>query len=370
MANRIVETTPGLEILLAREGERAFLFADGSGTITVAGQNTNTQIGGSPSQTVDGRAFALPYSGRMLWLEHVDIALWGLVEGSSAYVQMFIPAVATSKALAFYYRTVVKSGESVRIPIRQFLRPRDIHATIGTPPGIAFTTRGFFPALGVDTTVRMMTTVLGVYMTDDIDFGAPKVALIVGDSQSYGDAYGASQTHLNWHFKVRDYLKSLGNRIRVVSIAQPGRTTSDAAIDSLQSRYDAIDSNIVFYALGTNDAILAASGYVDTYEANLRSFWARHAAQKPRVPLVVIPPGPLNDDAEETRGALIRARAASVVSSIANPFLKVIDIGTAFNRATTSFFRPADKIHWSDTGHAAVAAAVETGLAAQSVRVA
>lgn len=119
--------------------------------------------------------------------------------------------------------------------------------------------------------------------------------------------------------------------------------------------------------LGTNDAILAASGFADTYETNLRAFWGWWSKRNPTAALIVAPPGPLGLAANETNAATLRARAASVVAAIGAPRLKLVQIGGAFDRTVSSFYRPSDQVHWSDAGHAAVAATLQAGLSVAGI---
>jgi lysophospholipase L1-like esterase len=118
---------------------------------------------------------------------------------------------------------------------------------------------------------------------------------------------------------------------------------------------DGVEANIGLYALGANDAIIAAGGFVDTYEANLRSNCAWWQAQYPGKPLIVATPPPVNNVGYEANAALIRARAATVVASLGNPRITCCDFGGAFSATDATKFRGGDQVHQNTAGHAALA---------------
>lgn len=345
-----------LMAILEQEGEWTELHVNGA-TAAIDSTATNTTICSNPSNTAAGGAvFSQPVVGRCMWVESITIEC-----SQDAYLQVGMLGDINGKLPAFNYRTVVKANTPHTVKVRQFWRQRRLQT-----PSLVLSARDFRSTF-TGQVVKGSITMLGYVVTDDLNFYADKTLLVVGDSLDYGDGYGPSKSEkLHTHI-LRDYFKSMGADVRLLSFAIPGYTSSMVYDEMIRGRYDPFEPSVCIYKIGTNDAVLAAAGFVNTWSANMQAFWGRLKQRAPNCTMVVVPPGPLNDATNEASGALIRARAASDIASLASPRLKCCDIGSAFDRTNTTFFKAGDQIHWSDSGQAAVGSVEMAFMAAQGI---
>lgn len=347
---------------IAREGETLTLYAEGSVTLTPS-QSASSPLTVTTTVNNTTASNAAPLggagAGRMLWIEAVRIGFAGLPAGTTVTWQLGGYGDPDGKFPQFILRGTYSAGggDSI-IPVRQLFRPnRQLKSDL------VFSIRNVGAAVASNTTVYGVVNITGIELTDDPNFNADKTFLVVGDSLSYGKGYGPSVSSALWTHKIRDRYRALGHDIRLVSFAQPGRTSGQfEAADRQYGKLHGIKANLGMYALGTNDALLAAANFPDTWEANFRAFWAEWAAQQPQAPLIVPSCGPLALTADNANAATLKTRQAAVVASIASPRCVFVDITTAFDRTVASFFRAGDNVHWSDTGHAAVYAAIDAAL--------
>ena len=287
----------------------------------------------------------------MWWVDNFTIGFVGLPSGTMISWQLAGYGDNDGKFPQFVLRgTFFAGGPACVVPVRQFFRPSRTDKS-----GLVLSVRNVSPALGSNTTVTGVVTGIGAELTDDPNFGASKTLAVFGDSLNYGKGYGPTLTQDMYAFKIRDYYKSQGNNMRIVSFSQPGRTSSMfEQRDRGAGKLDFLQPSVGVYALGTNDAILAAGGFDTTWASNFQTFWNWWSGRYPNVPLLVITPGPLQLTADFNNATTLRTAMAAKVAAIGSNLCKLIDISAAFTRTDTSYYRSSDNVHWNTLGHAAV----------------
>lgn len=208
-------------------------------------------------------------------------------------------------------------------------------------------------------------SVSGWRMADDIDFGAPRVAMFVGDSIINGTGPTISATMYPYIFK--SYLASVGPRARVVLKSISGATSSDHEQYRAGGWHDINQCDLIFYGVGVNDAIGGVSGA--TFTANLTAFWSWASRRYPIAKVVILGASPLENNTQEAAAVTLRAAASAFVASVNAPNrLAFIDLGSSFDRTVTSNYvgtdTPGSRLHPNNTGHAAIAATIQSGWAA------
>jgi lysophospholipase L1-like esterase len=201
----------------------------------------------------------------------------------------------------------------------------------------------------------------GWRLTDDLDYGAPKVIMVVGDSIVNGQ-YGATQTKDWWPMLFKSAIGLTGQRARVVLKSTHGSNTTQHETWRANGYHNIAQCDLCFYALGANDAVGGASGA--TYTANLTAFWNWYRFRYPNGKMIVLGPAPIENDTSEANAVAIRAAAASYVSSVASSRLAYVDLGSAFDRTLESavyysFDTPGSRIHPNTAGHAAIGAIIK-----------
>lgn len=203
----------------------------------------------------------------------------------------------------------------------------------------------------------------GWRFADDLDFGAPNVAMFVGDSILNGT--GPTTTPRMWPYIFKSFLASRGQRTRVVLKSVSGTTSSDHEAFRSAGYHDIRHADLIVYALGVNDAVTGVSP--STYTANLTAFWNWVASRYPESKLLVLGVSPLENNTSETNAVALRSAAAAFVASVNQPNrLAYINLGAAFDRTLTttvyaSTDTPGSRIHPNDTGHAAIASTIQAG---------
>jgi len=364
----IIGAPRDLQTILVQEGEDFTAYSSPAAVTLTAAQAQasplNLGISFDNTTAVGGASLGGNGPGRMIWIENIIFGIIGLPAGTSVTFAIGGYGDADGKFPQLILRGVYSAGQGgMVIPVRRLFRPNRTNKS-----GLVATVRDVKPAVGSDTAIQATASIQGYELADDPNFNARETLLVVGDSLDYGKGYGPTATADISSFKVRDRYRALGHDLRIVSFSQPGRTSTQfEETDRKSGKLHPIRANLGLYGLGTNDVLLAAGGYVDTWETNFRAFWADWSKINPASPLVVRNVGPLNDNTANTNAAALRTRQASVVASIASTKCILADISTAFDRTNTSFFRASDQVHWNTAGHAAVYTAIDTALTAAGV---
>lgn len=274
---------------------------------------------------------------RAYWLESVTIT-----SNRAAYFRFQVvgpTAYGTWPTMDFH--AIVQPGNAVTIPIRR----------------VASGGMGEFPAVYLKeyldstlTGVRVSVAISGQVLSDDLNFGAAKPLLFIGDSIWNGTGPTTKENFIPW--MIRKYYTDAGEDVRMLNQSISGSTSVGHEVLRARGRYDHRGLGAIFYSLGANDAVQAISAA--TYQANVAAFIAWKQRQYPQIPLVIFGCTPHENNTNEAAAALIRTAGAAAVTAANDSKVKFCDLGNSFNRATSANYvgsdTPGSRIHPSDTG--------------------
>lgn len=196
----------------------------------------------------------------------------------------------------------------------------------------------------------------------DMDYDAPYIMEVLGDSNTVGPFAGeASQL---WHWIVRKWYRDRGVRIRIVERAYGGKSTVHfEEYRGSRKLVNPYTANIVFYALGTNDQSTSSTILKD----NLRKMINTKLEENPKCRFVIM--GPMPKRGQETEMNAVRTAYSQVAAEYAtanNHFVKFINCGGLFDPAPNTYYElPAnDGTHFNAAGHALWGNAIIAGLQA------
>jgi len=348
--------------ILAQEGEDLTLYSESTASIlttTTSASPANMNMG-LDNTTANGASLVPPGPGRMYYMQSISVSLVGLPTGTCASFQVGGYGDTDSKFPQFVLRSSYCAGAPPTVfPVNKLFRYSRTARS-----GLAGTIRTVSPAVSSTTAVTVVASATGVELTDDPAFFADKTIVVFGDSLNYGKGYGPAQTQDLYAFKYRDALRAAGQDVRIVSFSQPGRSSTMMEADRASGKFDFLSPATGIYAEGTNDALIAAAGFDNTWAANFTAFWNWWHAKWPTSPLYVVTPGPLKLSADSANAATLVAKMTATVAAINSPLCKLINISNAFDRTDPGniYFRPSDNVHWSTAGHAAVWTSMQSQL--------
>lgn len=204
--------------------------------------------------------------------------------------------------------------------------------------------------------IKVHAGLSGYRIADDMRFDAAKVLLMVGDSiQATGPANGSYRDALAiW--KVRDCLLSRGKDYRLVMKQVSGTTSSTADLWRRYGYLDAPQADLACYQMGANDATTALAPA--TYQANWAAFASWALARWPSCRVLFLGTTPAEKNADEAYLATLRSDMSAFVASLANPRVKYLDLGSAFDRTVSANYASTDtagsRLHPSVQGNQAV----------------
>jgi hypothetical protein len=199
----------------------------------------------------------------------------------------------------------------------------------------------------------------GCLLTDDMNWSAPRIMMVVGDSTCAGSS-GATSMGM-WEFKARDYVRTaLGKDIRIVLKCLSGTQSNDHAGFDQMGWYDLGPTvAISMWRLGINDA---AQGLTPaTVAANMVAYYNKRRKLNPTEDIWFFGPTPLLTPAYESNAAAIRAGMQAQVATLQASDGKVhyCNLGTAWT--ATDATKTSDGTHYpSDTTEALVWNVVKT----------
>jgi lysophospholipase L1-like esterase len=332
------------------EGDPATLTALFSGTLT----------GGATNQAL--ATFSLPSLTRAFYCESIILS-----SNKQLDLQVQLEQIALS-SVGQVIRIVTGQFQPVQIPIRALFRPGMV-ATAGGSTSIGTTAN----RNGIDATLTgaiVNGSMIGHSLYDDFDFGATKVGLIIGDSISNGTA-GITQKYNSYEWKLRERFRANGSRLRLVTKAVSGTTTTDHERQRAFGMYTLQQVDLIIYMLGMNDALQSIAG--STTQANLAAAITWKQRNYPNALMLVLGTTPAqNNTTESYLAGTTRPALSAAVSAAADNKVKYIDLTNAFDRTLdTTVYASSDtagsRIHPNDTGHAGVYSAVDTALTSMGI---
>ena len=335
---------------LVREGQRINVTATGSANVAAGAVNTAIATASS----------AIPLIGKAVWIERVDVFMSSLVRGQVLF--------NTDAAGRFGQYLDAFLGRSASFQVNQLFRAYELSNGV-----ITMAVRQLFDDTGLVSAgardVHGAISLAGYAITDDLNFSAEKTILAIGDSILNGT--GPTVSANMWTFKARDKFREQGKTVRIVQMANSSSTTSDHETWRKAGRYDGVEADVIFYALGVNDAGAAVSAA--TYRANLAAFWSHCQKRWPNAKLIVCGVSPVEHNTTHAAAESLRDAAAAFVSDTNHDNLFYINLGTAFLRTDSSYYVSTDaagsRVHPDDDGHAAIATLVNAEIDAQGIRI-
>lgn len=285
-------------------------------------------------------------------IDHVIISC-----NKNARAQLWLNDTGLGGATSHIESFIVTPGAPVVIPVSTIQRPALQAASNGAQATVKL--RNVYDTDKTNT--NLVCGAIGYAIADDLDLAAPKAMLWLGDSiTGYGTGPTVKSNQYDW--RVRNYLRSKGIRVRMVNMSASGTTSVFHESRRLQGAYDLPqDPDYLFYSLGVNDAVQGTTAA--TYKANVAAAIAWKKALYPKAKMVVIGATPIENTTNETALATLRTNAAAAVTEAADATVKYVSLATAFDRTLTSNYAASDTtgnhIHPNDTGHAAIWAVLQ-----------
>lgn len=215
--------------------------------------------------------------------------------------------------------------------------------------------RGVIGASGATASVEVNITASGWRVTDDFNFSADKVMLLLGDSRFNGTGPTVKYKNIQWQM-LRYFRDVIGLDCRYVNKSVSGAGTSFFEQRRLRGDFDELPNvDLIWYSLGVNDASYGVSS--STTSANLDKIIAWKKAYWPNATLVLEGPTPLENNTHEAAAAVIRTAMSDKVTAAADSKIKFFNAGGIFDRTVASNYASTDtagsRVHPSDAGHAA-----------------
>lgn len=265
----------------------------------------------------------------------------------------------------FMWRFQVTPGTPVIIPVNAIVRPAVTAFNAGGSGKAQI--REMYD--GVTTGVNLNVWASGWTLTDDLDYGAEKVYVHIGDSIT-GPGTGITNKSKQYDWQTLDYLRSEGHSLRMLNTSISGSASPLHESRRLLGAYDFPQADLIGYSLGMNDAGQAIP--TATYKTNVKNMIAWKQARYPRATMIVYGSTPAENNTTETALALLRTAASEAVTEAADSRVKYCNLGTAFDRTVASNYASSDtagsRLHPSDAGHAAIATVIKAFIDANNIK--
>lgn len=329
---------------LAREGDFRSLFSNAK--ITPAAGSINTQV----------TALAAPPTvGKVLWARHVSASFDKAAVGQ---IQITADAAGRFSSNSLQFVTRLEST-LLDMPIRAFQVTNGI---------AALNVREMLSAAPGTDTLSGGISLTGFEITDDLDWGAPKVMMFVGDSTFAGT--GPTRTDRHWPFMFKKYLRdTYGTRARIAFKSRSGSTSADHELWRSAGWHDIEDCHLCVYNVSINDAVGAVSNA--TTIANMMAFWDWYKLRYPQGKMIICGTTPLENNTPEALAATLRTAIPVEIAlrpAAEQARLKFINLGSAFDRTNATFYAgsdtPGSRIHPDDDGNAAISPVFNAAYAA------
>lgn len=245
------------------------------------------------------------------------------------------------------------------IPIRQIVRPAVTSFSTGSP-GKAMI-RNVYDA--DKTGVNLMAYASGFRIADDLNWGADKVYVHIGDSIT-GPGTGITNKAKQYDWQLLNYFKDKGHSLRMVNASISGSASTLHESRRAMNAYEWPQADLICYSLGMNDA--GQSVPVATFKTNVQNMIAWKKSRYPNAKMLVLGPTPAENDTTENALVAMRSAASDAVTAANDNSVKYLNLGGAFDRKVSSNYATSDaagsRVHPSDAGHASVFAVIKAFL--------
>jgi len=344
-----------LELLFAKEGKHLGLNRNSLSLGTAPYTHQPYSGVNTPGQFV-------PDVGRCFWIDAFSVDVYTDAPKGLVACELLIDAPrdafnynAPPPALGGVY--MVKSGDSKTITFKNFVHENS---------GLLLLTWPYVDAADNTKQVYVRFNAMGGYeLTNDLNFNARYTYLAFGDS--IFDGIGATAGKNMIPFLIRDNLIDKGLDFRLVNKGTAGMTSRDFTVYKEHGHFDVEKADLITWCFGINDVHQGFdAAQQNRYRAAIRDAMRYRIARFPKTPMVFFGPTPVIN---ETRHANLEIARNAVREEVVNAggaakgfYYK--NLGDAFNRYDTAFYRPeddaADRVHGSDAGYAAIAQAANT----------
>lgn len=266
---------------------------------------------------------------------------------------------------AMMWRVQSSPGVPIIIPVNAIVRPSVTAFNAGSSGSVRI--REVYDA--DKTGVNLNVWASGWTLTDDLDYGAEKVYLHIGDSIT-GPGTGITNKSKQYDWQLLNYLQGKGHSLRMLNTSVSG--SASALHESRRSlgAYNFAQADLIGYSLGMNDAGQAVP--TATYKTNVKNMIAWKQARYPNATMIVFGATPAENNTTETALALLRTAASEAVAEANDNKVKYCNLGTAFDRTVSSNYAGTDtagsRVHPNDAGHAAVFNVVKTFVDNNNIR--
>ena len=237
------------------------------------------------------------------------------------------------------------------IPINQILR---------SGYQIVFYSRGWVDSDQTDASVLINYD--GVVMTDDINYDAKNKMLWIGDSILNGT--GPTLTENFYPFITRNYMITQGCSIQNIIKAISGSTTAQHLKQTQLQNYNIKGVKQIIISLGTNDAGQSISKA--TYKANLKAMIDILLNNEDLPNILILSNPPVENNTTNSFVTQYVTALAEIESEYNSSRVKTLNISTAFDRTSSSFYAstdtPGGRVHPNDSGNAAIYTVINTYL--------
>lgn len=235
---------------------------------------------------------------------------------------------------------------------------------------------------GTDTPINTLTTpttisgsvsFIGNIETSDIDLTSDMNFVAIGDSITVSETgltstQGKSESMM---WQIRYQLRKLGYRIKYILKGISGTNTAQHLTKTKEGEYDIPNVGLFNILLGTNDAAQAVTS--STYIANITEIVSYLRNINPKATIVICGPTPTDNNTWHTLLEQYRTDLQSYVTGLADPYIKFINLGTAFTRTDLANYASSDsvgsKIHLSAQGQLAVSTLYMAQWASQGITI-
>ena len=219
------------------------------------------------------------------------------------------------------------------------------------------------------TGVNLNAWASGWTLTDDLDYGAEKVYLHIGDSIN-GPGTGITDKSKQYDWQVLNYLRSKGHSLRMLNTSVSGSASTLHESRRALGGYNFPQADLIGYSLGMNDA--GQSIPTATYKTNVKNMIAWKQARYPSATMIVYGASPAENSTTETALVALRTAASEAVAEANDNKVKYCNLGAAFDRTVSGNYASTDsagsRVHPNDTGHAAIFNVIKSFLDANNIK--
>jgi lysophospholipase L1-like esterase len=321
------------------------------------GINNGREAQVGPAAAPQAITFSAPPPTERMLIESITLS----VDGGDCVAQLNMRTGPDNGATSTSKRVLMKSGTQITIPIRYI------------------TDAGYIGNLGITEvltgTPRLRGTINGMSITADLNFGADKVIMWIGDSVARGttiggtifDATGNYATAVSpfdhFAFQVRNHFQRRGQDVRLVNKSMGGYSSVTANGLVKFGWYDIDQVDCIFYQMGINDT--SGTPTSDTvFNANLDNIIDLRDRMYPNAKIVFVGASPLNNNTQET--ALINFRTLMSNKADVNDNIYFVSLASAFDRTVLSNYTSNDGVHPNIASNTLMATAINNWITANN----